>query len=513
MKKKVVALVMIFMLIGGLCAMAYEMPAMIKVGLCFGSAARNSFTVNCGGKIVVGHEYNHSFYPQFSIDAKSVFVEKGGGAYLKSESYNTLEDAAAKARELRGQGVYAYAGYIDGESCVLVGLYANIDEAESSKSDLDFTNMAFRAIELDTKTVMVTSENFNEVFRSESEIFAFGRSDSAAMSFDGEKYYGYFLADRINNSSIGIVNLVSYDDYVACVVGSEMYSYWPIEALKAQAVIARTYAITTTSYKKYGIDVTDDTRTQAYKGLSRETEATRRAAVETSGKIVLYNQSPAQTFFTASSGGKTADVYSAWGGGAGLDYLRSVDDSYEDENVSVWSVKYSAEQIREKLANINVNIGKITDVVVEDRGEVDERVRKLRFEGSEGVYTVSFETCRTLLGLKSQYYYIYADGKRSASVCSVLSGNGGGEISFAGARVLGGGGLQALVGGAYVMGANESRFINVGEVSEKESFTFEGRGNGHGIGLSQYGAKGMAEAGFTYDQILAHYYPGTTLSD
>lgn len=112
----------------------------------------------------------------------------------------------------------------------------------------------------------------------------------------GGNYYGYIMADRVNASNIAVVNLVSADDYVACVVGSEMYASWPIEALKAQAVIARTYAMTVSSYDKYGIDVTDDTRTQAYKGTAAETDATRRAAAETSGKVVLYNGKPRRHF-------------------------------------------------------------------------------------------------------------------------------------------------------------------------------------------------------------------------
>lgn len=127
--------------------------------------------------------------------------------------------------------------------------------------------------------------------------------------------------------------------------------------------------MTVSSYDSYGIDVTDDTRTQAYNGTSAETDATRRAATETSGKVVLYNGAPAQTFFGSSSGGKTADVYSAWGGGEGLDYLQSVDDPYEDPSVSTWSVTYTADEVTQMLADAGVNIGRVTNIVVEERGE------------------------------------------------------------------------------------------------------------------------------------------------
>lgn len=292
-----------------------------------------------------------------------------------------------------------------------------------------------------------------------------------------------------------------------------MYSTWHIEALKAQAVIARTYAMTTSSYKNYGINVTDDTRTQAYKGISRETASTRRAADETSGIVVLYNGSPAQTFFCSSSGGKTADVYSAWGGGAGLDYLVSVDDPYEDKNVSSWSVTLTADEIAAKLANSGINIGTVTNVVVVERGEADERVRKLRFDGSNGSHTVTFEKCRTLLGLRSQYYYITSNAQASYANAFVITGSESKSISFNSVYALGKDGTVVLRDGASTLSADKSGRISSWQSSGATTFTFDGGGYGHGIGLSQYGAKGMAEAGFGFDEILAHYYPGTTLSN
>lgn len=409
--------------------------------------------------------------------------------------------------------MYAYGGYIDGKNYVMFGLYSSVDEAEASKADLAFTSLELEAVNLDTKAVMVTADGFNLVFRHAEEIFSVCSSKGGYVSVNKSKYYGYILADRIHSSAIAVVNMVSTDDYVACVVGSEMYPSWHIEALKAQAVIARTYAMTTTNYSKYGIDVTDDTRTQAYNGISSETKNTRRAADETSGNVVLYNGSPAQTYFYASSGGKTADVYSAWGGGAGLDYLVSVDDSYEDESVSKWSVTFTADEIRSKLAKSNIDIGTITNVVVTDRGENDERVRKLRFDGTNGSHSVSFEKCRTLLGLKSQYYYITTNAQNLSLKAHVITSASIKSILFNNVYVLGKNGKTVLREGASTLSATGSGRISSWQSSGDVTFTFDGGGSGHGIGLSQYGAKGMAEAGFTYDEILSHYYPGTTLSN
>ncbi len=347
--------------------------------------------------------------------APTLLWKKGGGAYLRStNSYDTLETAVLKAKELRGAGVYAYGGYIDGVSYVMTGIYGSAEEAASSVGDLAFTGLSFTPVSLDTKAVMVSAADCNIVFITTLKFCVRLRVGQHGQRAGRQLLRLYYGGPRKREQYCGC-KPVSADDYVACVVGSEMYASWPIEALKAQAVIARTYAMTVSSYDKYGIDVTDDTRTQAYKGTAAETDATRRAAAETSGKVVLYNGKPAQTFFGASSGGKTADVYSAWGGGQGLDYLQSVEDPYEDsENVATWSVTYTADEVAQKLANAGVNIGRVTNIVVMERGEKDERVRKLRFDGTEGSHTVTFETCRAILGLKSQYYYIREENSGEA---------------------------------------------------------------------------------------------------
>jgi len=496
-------------------ALAYETPGAIMVGLDFGSEAKDSLVVSADDGAVVGYVYEKSFYGHMNVDASEITVEKGGGAYLRTkDEYESLEDAMKKAQELRKQDVYAHGGYIDGKYYVMFGLYGSLDEAKKSVSDLEFTSLELEAISLDTKAVMISAQGFNMIFRSDKEMFSIGSASEKTVSVNGSEYYGYIVCDRIHTDKIAVLNLVSTDDYVACVVGSEMYSTWHIEALKAQAVIARTYAMTTTSYKSYGIDVTDDTRSQAYYGLSRETESTRRAADETSGVVLLYNGKPAQTFFCASSGGKTADVYSAWGGGEGLDYLVSVEDKYEDsEKVAVWSVTYSADEIAQKLAKAGVDIGEVTNVVVLERGEKDERVRKLKFEGTEGTHTVTFERCRTILGLKSQYYYIRSSRQTHSATAFVISAAGVKNIPLKEVSVLSATKSATLLEGASVLGSGGAKHISWTFAQKEDTYTFDGRGNGHGIGLSQYGAKGMAEAGFDYEQILLHYYVGTTLSN
>lgn len=512
MKSKVISVLLAAVLIFScsiLPAYAYEAFEYIKVGLSFGSASVNSFKASTEQDIVVGYATDRVFTPMMTIAGRDVLVEKGGGTYLMTQyTYPSLAEALAGSRELRNLGYEAHGACINGEYKVMVGLFSDATAAEENRLALAEQGIAFDAVYMDMKTVMVNAGYSYIVFRHDSDIFAFGSDGAGTTKVDGRSYRGYILADRVNSSAIAIVNLVDFDDYTASVVGSEMYSTWHIEALKAQAVVARTYAATVKSYKSYGIDVTDDTRTQAYNGISNETASTRQAAQETSGLVVLYKGAPAQTYFTSSSGGKTADVYSAWGGGAGLDYLKSVPDTYEDtENIpnGIWSVSYTPEEIKAKLATKNVDIGDIVNVYVADRGE-DERVRKLTVVGTDGTYSFTFDSCRTFFGLKSQYYYITAPAKNDLYAISDRLA----QLIEGLPTVLTASGIQKVSERVYVLTGSGIKEI---EKNENESYVFSGRGYGHGVGMSQYGARGMAEAGLTFDEIIAHYYPGTTLSN
>ena len=112
------------------------------------------------------------------------------------------------------------------------------------------------------------------------------------------------------------------------VVSRESPASWPIEALKAQAVAARTYAITTTKGGN-GFDHYPDTRSQVYGGVAAETASTDRAVAETRGQVVTYDGEPVITYFFSTSGGRTENVENSLGG-APQPWLRSVEDPYDD---------------------------------------------------------------------------------------------------------------------------------------------------------------------------------------
>lgn len=500
----------------GVSVLAYNVPSYLKVGLKFGNSAVSSAQFGTSGGMVIGTEYNYGFTRMMTVDASTASITRGDGAYLASaQTYASLADAANRASELSAQGVPAFGAYYQSEFRVMIGKYLTTDEAAASVGDVaGVVGDTLVPVWATSKMVIVDVGGYRLIFDSGENSFGIVSATDAPVSYNGKQYRGYLIAERRDNSDMSVINLVQMEDYLAGVVGSEMYASWPIEALKAQAVIARTYACATTSYAGYGIDVTDDTRTQAYGGVEKETDATWRAAQETSGVMILYNGAPAQTYFCSSSGGKTADVYSAWGGGEGLDYLVSVDDPYEDtENIpgGVWSVSYTADELSARLVSQGYDVGHVISVVVTERGERDERVHRIKFIGTAGEKEASFDSIRTVLGLRSTYFYLAEGGGEPESV-SVLTAEGTVSSTVNGKVSLGADGNASVGDRVVLSGAGETRVITAPQRAAQDTFTFNGRGYGHGVGMSQYGAKGMAEAGFGFRDIILHYYPGTELS-
>lgn len=491
----------------------------IRVGLRFGDDAVYSFNASCPSGFSVGFARDSEFIKLSEVPSDTLYAEQGGGVYLISANeYESFEEALSEARRLVSLNIYAHTGYIDGKFYVLSGLFSSNEEAESYIPGFkELSGIDFVLTYMDTKAVFAVMGKDTFVFRNDTDAFCVEGLNNTTITVSGKgEYRGAIMADRTYSKAVSVINLVDLDDYLASVVGSEMYATWHIEALKAQAVIARTYALTRTAYKSYGIDVTDDVRTQAYNGVSRETESTYRAAHETSGMVVKYKGKLAETFFYSMSGGKTADVYSAWGGGADLDYLKSVDDIYEDvENIKsdIWQVTYTRAEIEKKLQAAGVNIGTVTGVKVKDRGE-DLRVRKLSIIGTNGEYTLTFDKCRSFFNLRSQYYYVTGSGEEEKATAFVLSKDGVSEIDLKNAFMLSKDGILKLPSNTTVLGAGLSTAIYLPDSDvESDTFVFDGRGNGHGVGMSQYGAWGMAKQGFSYDEIIKFYFTGVEVEE
>jgi stage II sporulation protein D len=227
----------------------------------------------------------------------------------------------------------------------------------------------------------------------------------------GRGTYRGILELRPTAFGVDTINAVGLDDYVKGVVSAESPSSWPIEALKAQAVAARTYAIAT-SKGGAGFEHYADTRSQVYRGVAAETPTTDRAVAETAGQVVTYQGRPVVTYFFSTSGGRTENVENSLGGSP-QPWLRSVEDPYDDASPRhVWKpVRMTLAEASRKLGGLVK--GSFRGVQVIKRGN-SPRLVTADIVGTHGKTRVSGATLRARFGLYDTWAYFTSVASREA---------------------------------------------------------------------------------------------------
>lgn len=333
------------------------------------------------------------------------------------------------------------------------------------------------------------------------------------ISLNGTQYRGT-LKFTTKGASLNAVNVVDIDSYLYGVVPKEIGGLSHIEALKAQAVTARSFtARLAGKHKADGFDLCNTIHCQVYGGVSAETAPANRAVDATSGIVATYDGKIAELYYFASDGGATESVENVWGS-TDHPYLKGVDDPYETDKAThhKWSVTLSKAEINEIFADYD--LGNVTDISVMETSEKGA-VTSLKVTGTKGSKTFKKSECRSAFAGKaySQAYTItknYADEVEAPKAITTS-------------------GIVSLPSTIYVMGSDgkviEKRIEEVTVISksgvsklvpdggEVTSYTINGRGYGHLIGMSQWGARAMAEEGLTYEEILCHYYTGIELTD
>jgi stage II sporulation protein D len=219
---------------------------------------------------------------------------------------------------------------------------------------------------------------------------------------------------------VNAINAVSLEDYVAGVVSRESPSSWPAEALKAQAVAARTYAITT-SKAGPGFEQYADTRSQVYGGVAAETASTNQAVADTRGQVVTYDGEPVTTFFFSTSGGRTEDVENTNVGAGPQAHLKSVADPYDDVSPKHrWKpTKLTLTEAGAKLSGLVK--GRFRGIQVRKRGS-SPRIVAADVVGSAGRTRVDGATLRARLGLLDTWAYFTTIATHRARPTATVAG-------------------------------------------------------------------------------------------
>lgn len=349
--------------------------------------------------------------------------------------------------------------------------------------------------------------------------------------FNKYKYRGDFVYTA-SGGAVMVVNYVDMEDYIKGVIPYEMSASWPSEALKAQAVCARSYADGQMErHKSQGFDVCNTTHCQVYQGANLATDNSDAAVDQTKGQYIYENGKKVVGYFFSSDGGATESSVNVWGGQYA--YLTGKPDPYEktkEISNGVWSKTLTAAEVQSKLNSAGYSIGSVKTVQVTKRTAMGN-VNELTVTDTSGKsIKLTKEACRTALGLNSIRYTV--NGLGSTAVSS--SSTGGGTLSINGTAVSDGGLYTVSSGGTVssmgtaqgktALSASGTQTISAGggqtttttttsdPVASGTSYTFAGTGWGHSVGMSQYGAKAMAEQGFTYKDILTFYFTGVTIS-
>lgn len=270
-----------------------------------------------------------------------------------------------------------------------------------------------------------------------------------------------------NPKTTTVVNTLPIEEYLYGVVPSEMPTSWPLEALKTQAVAARTYAMKNIGqYLSEGYDLTATVMSQVYDGAEVENPTSNQAVDETIGKVATYNSKLINAYYSSGGGGITESGLDAWGND--LPYLKSVKDFDFDSPKYSWYKSITNEALQFFIKKeYKVSVGKVTSVTILDTTS-SGRAKTVRIKGLNGVVDVDAKKLRIALKLNSTLF----------------------QISVA-----------------------ELGTIEENNVPIPELFLISGKGFGHGSGMSQYGSRYLAKSGKSYQEIIKYYYQGVEVSD
>lgn len=283
------------------------------------------------------------------------------------------------------------------------------------------------------------------------------KSKDGLIRINGKSYRGWLELRKKKNGLILVINDLDIEDYLKGVIASEIPHTWEFEALKAQAVASRSYALyqkRTVENRPYHIVAT--VNDQVYNGNGAERKRAVEAVKATAGMIIVYRGQVIPAFYHSSCGGRTENAAELWG--IDVPYLKGVDcECQEISQYGLWERRMNLSKVVSALKRLGYAVNDVTDIGIENITPAG-RVKMVAIRGAGRITLVPAETLRRTLGnttIPSVFFELERDGNEAI---------------------------------------------------------FSGRGSGHGVGLCQWGTKEMAERGFDFRAILLHYYPGTKLA-
>ncbi|MDF2676407.1 MAG: SpoIID/LytB protein [Bacillota bacterium] len=476
-----------------------------------------------------------TYYDQFYNELSSITYAKIGPYHVKlsNKYFNSFEEAQNEINKListiptLGSGFYPYFNGQDYQICY--GAFVDSNSALTFVNTLKENGIESTELQTQKQSVLVYDGQNNIVFMYKNNYniaFTSFNSDlgSEMIKIDSKPYRGMMAFNIINNADLISINKVDVESYLYGVVPCESPSSWPLDALKAQTLAARTYAVANLKrYNLYGYDLNDDVSSQVYGGFLSEKNSTNIAVETTKGEMIYYNGKLIDAVFHSTSGGSTENSENVWQ--YEIPYLRGVDDTYS--NISprtVWQKIYTKDQLIARLRLYDYDVNEIYDVKITKVTE-NNRAYECIFYTDKGEITIYKDLIRSVLGVDSLWLTVKnnTEGNDSFYFASLKTtefasrSNDSIDITTTVTDGLTNKYIISNKGKTQITGNNVA-FISSSGITNKDittvnsnQYVIDGRGWGHSLGMSQYGAKQMATEGFKYDEIIKHYYTGVTI--
>lgn len=433
----------------------------VKIGLRYDTTAVSEadFVNTGGGGFYIGsYDENREFIIDKEVEAKSILVSAtmSGGSWhiLLEQVYDSMEKAENAAKAYGG-----FAAELDGEYRVLYGSYGSAAAAEAARDSFKLPGSAYT----DAKSGLslrssVTGDLLYTAAADAKSLAIMPISEAEGLTeYRSNRYKGGFEIVLTADTRMSVINYVGLEDYVKGVIPYEMNYEWPYEALRAQAVCARTYVVyNIDEYAEFGFDITDDTYSQVYRGTLEANGTSDSAVDSTAGQLVRYKGEVCEIYYFASDGGATEDGKYVFE--SDRPYLTGKLDPFEDAvdyAIKDWSVWRSGNDLSWLLQNRGYEIGTITKV--EPRYSEVGNVIEISFFDDAGIrLDLAGRACYTSIGLNSCRFTIE---------------------------------------------------------QHDDDFHILGDGWGHNCGMSQYGAMAMASVyGYDYEDIIRFYFTGAYIA-
>ena len=482
-------------------------------------------------KIGLGYSVNdsYSYEAVFASNSGFTFTPATGYYYVLAKKFTSYESALKMAKRIQSIGVDAkpvsiYRNYWK----VYVGGEKDLDKMSAIKKKLksSFEDTYYGPYQDNGHRVQMSGDGVSILLDANGanaypqfKAITVNKEKVAVIDLGARSYRGRIEIGRYGKSTLTAVNIVNIESYLYGVVPSEMTSSWPSEALKAQAVCARSYAISKTSYGTDSNIITayqlsDTTSSQVYKGYKVETTATNAAVNATKNLVVLYENKVIPAYYYSTSGGKTADVRNVWG--IKQPFLKSVVDEYETEpEKTPWVIAMTKAELLGKLKESGHTIGSVRTIIPQIMTS-SGRVYTLQVMSDNNSVILKSEKIRTVLDLYSTKFKVVSYQDNSDAVVA-LGAEGKADIELNSSYVIDGSNkvtaLNDTKNRIYIVKSADNLTPFIKDSPNKESvFYFVGLGYGHGVGMSQSGAKGMAKKGYSFREIIQYYFQGSTVS-